>query len=228
MSGSAPLKMVLFDLDGTLIDSSGEIADAVNDTLRAYHLPEVTQAQVDGWVGHGTQALLVTVLAQAWQLPESQVRDQAQWLHAQQVFARCYLQRCGTRSTLYPHVREVLTTLRERGVVLALVTNKETSYTQAILQAHALAPYFDVCISGDTMPQHKPDPAGVLQCLSQFNVRTEEALFVGDSAIDAQTAHNAGVRVWLLPYGYNRGESLEAARPDRIIADLRELGSWLP
>ena len=165
MSPSGPCKLVLFDLDGTLIDSSGEIADAVNDTLRACNLPEVTQAQVDGWVGHGTQALLVTVLAQAWQLPEAQVREQAHWPQAQQAFAHCYLQRCGTRSTLYPYVREVLAALRERGLVLALVTNKETLYTQAILQAHALAPLFDVCICGDTLPLRKPDPAGVLKCL---------------------------------------------------------------
>ena len=215
--------LVLFDLDGTLIDTAGEIADAVNDTLRLLALPEVTQAQVNSWIGHGTQALLVTVMAQAWRVPEIQVNDHPQWPLAQQGFARCYLQRCGTRSQLYPYVREVLTALHERGVRLALVTNKETPYTQAILAAHGLTDCFEVCICGDTLPRRKPDPAGVLNCLRQLGVSADHALFVGDSAIDAQTAHHAGVPVWLLPYGYNRGEALEASHPDRIIADLRPI-----
>lgn len=215
--------LVLFDLDGTLIDTAGEIADAVNDTLRLMGLPQVTEAQVNGWIGHGTLALLMTVMAQAWHLSEMQVCDHLQWPHAQQVFARCYLQRCGTRSQLYPHVREVMTALHERGVQLALVTNKETLYTEAILAAHGLTSFFKIRICGDTLPRRKPDPAGVLHCLSQMGVPADQALFVGDSAIDAQTAHNAGVPVWLLSYGYHRGESLQASRPDRIIADLRPI-----
>jgi phosphoglycolate phosphatase len=228
MSQTICPRLLLFDLDGTLIETSGEIADAVNDTLRLCELPEVTRAQVNAWIGHGTQALLVTVLAQAWQVPEAEVREHTLWPRLQQIFAACYLQRCGTRSHLYPYVREVLTELRAHGVALALVTNKEDLYTQAILEAHALRPFFDACISGDTLPRRKPDPAGVMHCLAQFKVHVDEALFVGDSAIDAQTAHNAGVRVWLLPYGYNRGQSLEASRPDRIIGDVRELLTLLP
>jgi len=140
-------------------------------------------------------------------------------------FDHHYQRRCGTRSQLYPHVREVLQTLRRQGVTLAVVTNKEDRYTQILLDAHTLAPLFDRVISGDTLPTRKPDPAGVLSCLAQFNVPAARALFVGDSSIDAATARHAGVPVWLLPYGYNLGQPIEACKPDRVIQDFLALTS---
>lgn len=222
-----PLHLVLFDLDGTLIETAGEIADAVNDTLHGHELPAVSQAQVDAWIGHGTGALLLKVFAYAWQRAEYQVSEHPEWPRVLQTFNRCYLQRCGMRSTLYPYVREVLQTLVDHGVKLALVTNKEALFTHAILQAHQLEGYFAKVVCGDTLHERKPDPAGVRLCLAQLGVAAENALFVGDSAIDAQTAHNAGLRVWLLPYGYNRGEPLEVSKPDRIVADVREVLSLL-
>ncbi len=138
-------------------------------------------------------------------------------------FDRFYLQRSGTRSTLYPQVRETLDELRTRGVALALVTNKETRYTQRVLAAHGLDAAFDRVIGGDTMPTKKPDPAGVQACLAQFGVNRERALFVGDSSIDVATARAAGVPVWAVPYGYNQGQAIATSAPDRLIADISAL-----
>ena len=112
---------------------------------------------------------------------------------------------------------------RSRGVRLAVVTNKEARYTERVLDAHRLGPLFDRVVSGDTLARKKPDPAGVQACLSEFGVARERALFVGDSAIDAATARNAGIAVWLLPHGYNMGLPLADARPDRIVADFAAL-----
>lgn len=212
--------LVMFDLDGTLIETAPEICDAVNDTLKHFGLPEVTQDQVDRWIGYGTRELLIQALAFVRKLAVDAVRafDTLPLIAAE--FDRHYQRRCGTRSQLYPHVREALQQLRQQGVRLAVVTNKEGRYTQTVLAAHALVPLFDRVVSGDSLPTKKPDPAGIRSCLAQFEVRPERALFVGDSSIDVATARNAGVPVWALPYGYNMGQPIEACAPDRVIDDF--------
>lgn len=215
--------LVLFDLDGTLVETAPEIADAVNDTLRAFDWPAVSQAQVESWIGHGTRELLVDAVASARAMPVEQVCAAAWLPKVAAAFDRHYAGRCGTRSRPYPRSRELLRYLRSRGVRLAVVTNKEARYTDRVLAAHALAPLLDRVVSGDTLARKKPDPAGVLACLGEFGVARERALLVGDSEIDAATARNAGVAVWLLPHGYNRGRPVAEARPDRIVADFDAL-----
>jgi phosphoglycolate phosphatase len=214
-----PFDLVMFDLDGTLVETAPEIFDAVNDTLRYFGLPEVTQQQVNDWIGHGTRELLIQALAFSGKVPDSTVRASDSLLLSVSRFDKHYQQRCGTRSQLYPQVRETLTALRSLGVKLAVVTNKEGRYTTTVLNAHSLSPLLDAVVSGDSFPAKKPDPTGVQSCLCQFGVSPERALFVGDSSIDVATARNAGVRVWALPYGYNMGQPIEACAPDRVIAD---------
>ena len=103
------------------------------------------------------------------------------------------------------------------------MTNKEGRYTQVVMDVHQLGPMFDAVVSGDTFATKKPKPDGVLHCLTRFAVPASRALFVGDSSIDAATARNAGVPVWLLPYGYNMGQPIEACAPDRVIPDFSML-----
>lgn len=220
---AVPFDLVMFDLDGTLIETSPEICDAVNDTLRHFQLREVVQDQVDRWIGHGTRTLLVQALAFARGQTVEQIHAAPDLPQIAGVFDRHYQERCGTRSHLYPHVREVLQALRGQGVRLAVVTNKEGRYTKTVLAAHDLEPMFDRVVSGDTLPTKKPDPAGIRSCLSQFEVAAARALFVGDSSIDVATARNAGVPVWALPYGYNMGQPIEACGPDRVIPDFSAL-----
>ena len=215
--------LIMFDLDGTLVETAPEIFDAVNDTLRYFNMTEVTQQQVNDWIGHGTRELLIQALAFSGKVPDSTVRASDSLKLSVSRFDTHYQQRCGTRSQLYPQVRETLTTLREQGVKLAVVTNKEGRYTDTVLNAHNLAPLLDAVVSGDSFPAKKPDPTGVQSCLCRFGVSPERALFVGDSSIDVATARNAGVRVWALPYGYNMGQPIEACAPDRVIADCSAL-----
>ena len=211
---------ILFDLDGTLIETAPEICDAVNDTLTRFDMGQVTQTQVNDWIGHGTRELLIQALAFVGMTSHEAIRHSPGLKPIAAEFDRNYQKRCGTRSHLYPHVREVLATLREQGVKLAVVTNKEGRYTQTILDVHQLSDQFDAVISGDTLPVKKPNPAGIQHCLDQFGVTKEYALFVGDSSIDVATARNAGITVWALPYGYNMGEPIESCAPDRVIADF--------
>lgn len=211
--------LVMFDLDGTLIETAPEIMDAVNDTLSSFAFAPVTQQQVNDWIGHGTRELLIQALAFASNTDVASVRTGASLEGIARVFDKHYQLRCGTRSKLYPQVRETLVALRTRGVKTAVITNKEGRYTATVLNAHQLMPLLDCVVSGDTMTTKKPNPAGIDHCLTRFGVVRARALFVGDSSIDVATARNAGVEVWALPYGYNMGQPIEACAPDRVIAD---------
>lgn len=222
-AGARTFDLVMFDLDGTLVETAPEIADAVNDTLRELALPPVPQQRVEGWIGHGTGELLVQALAGAWGVTEREVRGHARLEEARAMFDRNYLLRCGSRSRLYPMVREVLEALRGAGVMRALVTNKETRFTQAVLRGHGLQASFDHVICGDTLTTRKPEPAGLLHCMKLFGVPPQRSLFVGDSSIDVATARNAGVPVWAVTYGYNMGEAIARASPDRLIQNLAPL-----
>jgi phosphoglycolate phosphatase len=135
---SRAFDLMLFDLDGTLIETAPEICDAVNDTLRQFHLPEVSQQQVNDWIGHGTRTLLIQALAFAGDTTVDTVRQSDSLALIAAEFDKHYLRRCGTRSHLYPQVREVLQALRAQGVKLAVVTNKESRYTTTVLDAHQL------------------------------------------------------------------------------------------
>jgi phosphoglycolate phosphatase len=210
----------MFDLDGTLVETAPEICDAVNDTLRHFALAPVAQQQVNDWIGHGTHSLLIQALASSQGVTEAAVRASATLAEIAAVFKTHYALRCGTRSHPYPDVMQTLDRLRQRGAHLAVVTNKESAYTQTVLDAHALTPFFGAVICGDTLPTKKPAPEGVLACLAKFGVAASDALFVGDSSIDVATARNAGVPVWAVPYGYNMGQAIAASAPDRLIATI--------
>lgn len=225
MSSAAvpPLRLVMFDLDGTLVATAGEIQDAVNDTLQQFGLPLVEERQVRDWIGHGTRTLLAQAIAFAAARPAELVRasDSFETLAAE--FARHYGRRCGTRSRLYPRVREVLWELRRCGVRLAVVTNKEQAFTNLVLQQHGLTPLLDAVLSGDTAPAKKPDPGGLRACMAAFGVPPRQCLLVGDSSIDVAAARAAGVPVWAVTYGYNMGQPIAQAAPDRLLADLQPL-----
>ncbi len=215
--------LMIFDLDGTLVETAPEIFDAVNDCLQQFALPLVTLQQVTDWIGHGTRELLVQALAQSKGIDVSAVRASADLSVISSEFDQHYAKRCGTRSQLYPEVLSSLKTLRERGVKLAMVTNKEGRYTNAVLKVHGLMPLLDWVVCGDTLATKKPDPAGILECLKQFDVPRNRTLFVGDSSIDVATARNADIQVWVLPYGYNMGQPISTSNPDRVIADCSYL-----
>ena len=218
-----PFELVMFDLDGTLVETAAEMCDAVNDTLQHFGFSPVGLPQVRNWIGNGTRELMVQALSASSQRDPAEVRSSDNLDQIKAQFDVFYPQHCGTRSHLYPQVRETLSTLRTRGVKLAVVTNKDGRFTDIVLSAHQLLPMFDAVVSGDTFPARKPDPTGIRSVLAQFGVSPTRALMVGDSSVDVAAARNAGVPVWLLPYGYNLGQPIEASAPDRVIADFSAL-----
>jgi phosphoglycolate phosphatase len=215
--------LVLFDLDGTLVETAPEIHDAVDATLQRLGLPPVDLRQVEDWIGRGTRELLAEALAFATHTPLAAMRDSELFRRALAGFAVDYELASGTRSRVYPHVRETLEALGRHGVKRAVVTNKEQRFTLSVLRQHALQGLVDLVVCGDTLATRKPDPAGVSHCLRTFGIPADRVLLVGDSSIDVATARNAGVAVWAVTYGYNMGEPIAAARPDRLLADFQPL-----
>jgi phosphoglycolate phosphatase len=210
------ISCVLFDFDGTLVDTAPEMADAVNATLRRIGRPEVSEAQVRGWIGHGAHELLGHALTHAG------VGATAVATHRPQ-FAQDYLERCGTHSKPYPGVVPMLERLRESGLSLALLTNKESAFAHRVLVKLDLSGYFDAIVAGDTLPVKKPHPDTIRHALESLGASAEDTLYIGDSAVDVHTARAAGVEVWLVRHGYAE-ELLEGSdAPDRWIDDFDQL-----
>lgn len=213
--------LLMFDLDGTLVDTAPEIADAANDVLRDLALPPATDSQIRGWIGDGARELMVRAIVDATGENAMALRENRPRMDTvMHAFASAYAVRCGERSQLYPKVRETLDRLRRQGVKLALVTNKEGRLTQRVLDVHGLRPYFNPVMAGDSLPRSKPDPMQLLHCLEVHQVRPANALLIGDSRVDVAAARAAGVPVWAVPYGYNRGQPISEAQPDRLIPDI--------
>jgi len=224
---SAAFDLVMFDLDGTLVETAPEIADAVNDLLRDQQLPEVPEHLIRAWIGHGTRELLLHAYTHATGLEEDTARRTGTLDILMPRFSAFYAARSGQRSRLYPDVLDTLRALRAAQVRSAVVTNKEQRFASQVLMAHGIRHYFDMVIAGDTLEAKKPDPLPVRYCLDAFKVRTDRALFVGDSEIDVATARAAGVPIWAVPYGYNHGKPIALAAPDRVIPTVAAVAQAL-
>jgi phosphoglycolate phosphatase len=214
-------RLVMFDLDGTLVDSVPDLAAAVDAALLQLGRAPAGVARVRDWVGNGAPVLVRRALA--GQLDHSGV-DEELGRQALALFMEAY---AGGHelTTVYPGVEATLGWLRERRVPLAVVTNKPERFVAPLLQEKGLG-RFDWIVGGDTLPQQKPDPAGLLHVMRLAGAAPEQSLFVGDSRNDVRAARAAGVRVAALRYGYNHGRPIEEEQPDLILADLRELLPW--
>lgn len=215
--------LILFDLDGTLVDTAPEIADTVNEVLESIGLPALPAEQIRDWIGHGARE----TVRHAWTHVAGEAPDDsASGVTLDDLmlrFAEIHSRRCGTNSRLFPGVRTALESLRQQGVAMAVLTNKESRFSKQVLECHGIDTYFDPIISGDTLAERKPSAVPAGHCLARHGVEPARALLVGDSSVDAETARNAGIRFWAVPYGYNGGVPIADAQPDRILQSLDEL-----
>jgi phosphoglycolate phosphatase len=217
------MQAILFDLDGTLIDTAPDIAAALNLALQRLGLRHATLEQVRGWIGDGTRASLSKALRAAG-VPDAEVDAQvdALWPGFEFDYAQC----CGEHGRLYPGARRMLERLTGAGMQVGLVTNKEAAFAHRLLVRHDLNACFDLMVCGDTLPVRKPDPAMLLHALEALQCSADDALYVGDSAIDVRTARAAGVGVWTVTHGYG-GTLRGADAPDRTIDSFDELARAL-
>lgn len=216
--GALP-RLVMFDLDGTLIDSVPDLAAAVDRMLLQKGRPPAGLEAVRHWVGNGAQVLVRRALAGG--LDHAAV-DDALAEQGLALFMEAYGQ-SHDLTVIYPGVRDTLRWLRKRGVEMALITNKPERFVGPLLDQMKIGRYFRWIIGGDTLPQKKPDPAALLFVMKMAGVRPEQALFVGDSRSDVLAAKAAGVKCVGLTYGYNHGRPIDEESPSLVIDDLRAL-----
>jgi phosphoglycolate phosphatase len=212
-------RLVMFDLDGTLIDSVPDLAEAVDRMLAELGRPPAGVEKVRDWVGNGARVLVRRALADDIDhtgVSETQTEEAlARFLD---IYADCH-----NLTALYPGVHELLEALSTAAVELAVVTNKPERFVAPLLEQVGLGGYFRWIIGGDTLPQQKPDPAALLQVMRLAGVEATQSLFVGDSRNDVLAARAAGVPCVAVSYGYNHGRPIAEEEPSLVVDSLAEL-----
>lgn len=214
-------RSVTIDLDGTLLDTIVDLADACNAMLAELGQPPRTQEQIHSFVGKGMAVLVERCLTYGVP-PETQTLAEAI-----EVFRRHYKQLNGRSTRIYPGVIEGLDVLRDRGLALACVTNKPAAFTVPLLERMGLAGYFPVVVSGDTLPHKKPRPEPILHACVLMDSTPASNVHIGDSANDIDAARAAGSPVLCVPYGYNEGRAVDSADCDALVSSLLEAAEWI-
>ncbi len=220
--GGQDPELVLFDLDGTLVDSVPDLACAVDRMLGVLGREPAGVDRVRDWVGNGAPTLVRRALLGQLDV-SAQTVPQALYDEAYGYFLDFYAQATTELSTLYPGVLECLEGLQARGIKLGVATNKPMRFTTGMLQGLGIDGYFQVVIGGDSLPTCKPDPAMLLSAIEHCGATPGSTLMVGDSSNDIKAGRAAGCPVAAVPYGYNHGEPIETSAPDLLVARLDAL-----
>ena len=212
--------LAIFDLDGTLIDSAGDIRQALNLLLAEFDCAPLPLEEVRQMIGDGASQLIVRALA-ARQCIAPDIGA------ALRRFLEHYAAAPVAQTEIYPGVAKTLQRLRERGITLAVCTNKPIGLSETILAQLDLAKYFSAVLGGDSRPYRKPDPRMLTELLKKFSASPHQSVLVGDSEIDAATAQAAEVPFILVTYGYHRA-ALDTI-PRRIALDhFAQVGDFIP
>ena len=212
------IELVIFDLDGTLADSKQDLAHAVNATREHFGLARIDNSIVSSYVGNGAPLLIRRAMGPDYSDDDLQ--------KALEYFLNYYHQHMLDYTTLYPGVRESLDVLKDAGVLMSVLTNKPVRFSKEILQGLGVAGHFFQVYGGNSFETKKPDPAGVYALLEEADVEKDEALIVGDSAVDVLTARNAGVAVCGVTYGF-QPESLEEQPPDLKVDRMEQVAEMV-
>lgn len=215
--------LILFDLDGTLVDSAPDLACAVDRMLGALGRPAAGEERVRGWIGQGMPMLVKRALTgELW--PESEPSD---YERALELYMGFYGENLAEKTSLYPGVVSCLDQIRAHGIPMACVTNKDSRFTSRLLESFGILGYFDVLASADQYPKPKPDPESLLDTARRLGISPKDSLMVGDSVADAKAARAAGMMLAMVPYGYHGGNGVEVLLPDLIVDSLDELPRWI-
>jgi phosphoglycolate phosphatase len=214
----ARMDLLIFDLDGTLIDSKLDLVHAVNATRAHVGMEPLQNETVASYVGDGAPVLIRRVLGP--QAAEVDVQE------ALEFFLEYYREHKLDYTKLYAGVQEALDRLRAAGVRMAVLTNKPVRVSQAIVDGLGLAGYFHAVYGGNSFDHKKPHPVGIETLMSECGVGRERTMMVGDSSVDVLTARNAGVKSCGVTYGF-QPETLAAARPDLLVDRMGDLADWV-
>src|SRR5512144_1553002 len=206
---------IVIDLDGTLLDTAPELAEAANRMLRDMGRHAVSQELLMSYIGNGIAWLVKRALTGDMHAePDALLYEQAL-----PVFEKHYTALL-LQSKPFPGVVEGLKEMKAAGFRLGCITNKVARYTEPLLAGLGLAQHFEIVLSGDSLPEKKPHPMPLLHSAKFFNVPIQQMLLIGDSLNDAVAARAAGCPVFCVPYGYNHGEPVDGLDLDAVVGDL--------
>jgi phosphoglycolate phosphatase len=213
------IRLVLCDLDGTLVDSVPDLAWSANAMLRELGLPEHDPQAARAWVGNGVERFVKRALTGDMDAdPEAGL-----FASGLELFESYYAAHLSRHSRVYSGVEEFLRSISAIGRHIACVTNKPEPFTSRLIAALGLDPFFDLVVAGNTTARRKPDPMPLQYAADYFSLDGGECLMVGDSRNDVVAARAAGFAVACVPYGYNHGADIRDADPDLVVDDLRQL-----
>ncbi len=212
------LDAAIVDLDGTMVDTLGDFAAALNLMLADLGKGEVDRAVIQRMVGKGSEHLIQSVLLHVG-------ADAALYPRGWESYQKHYLAINGRHSDVYAGVLPGLEALKARGLSLACLTNKPTAFALPLLKAKGLQGYFELVFGGDSFERKKPDPMPLLKTCEALGTLPARTLMVGDSSNDARAARAAGCPVLLVTYGYNHGEPVRAVDADGFVDSLAELAA---
>lgn len=208
------IKAIIFDLDGTLLDTLDDLTDSLNVALKSYGFPTKTPQQVRTYIGNGMERLVFLAMNQ----PE----DYSQVKKVFQAFKDAYATLYTNKSQPYPHVLETLTKLRELNLKMAVCSNKNDMYVWDLVNLH-FPNLIDFAIGEKEGVTRKPDPSMVNLALAALKVKASDCLYVGDSIVDIKTARATAIPVVALTYGFNDKEDLIKENPDYLIDEFKPL-----
>lgn len=215
--------VALFDLDGTLVDSAPDLAEAVDLTLQQLGRPPAGLDKVRRWVGNGSPVLVRRALADNLEWEPLRPADEDLFERALAVFYQHYGQINGKHARVYPGVKDCLAHLKASGCRMAVVTNKPEQFIAPLLEKTGLAQFFEVTLGGDSLPEKKPEPAPVLHAMNRLQGTAGTTVMVGDSANDVHAALAAGIPCVAVRYGYNFGAPIDSLGADAVVDSLAEL-----
>lgn len=217
-----PFAAALLDLDGTLLNTLPDLADATNAMRMEMGMPPLRQDVVATYVGKGTRNLVNRALSDSL----DGTVDEALVDQGLALFQHCYHLINGDKTLVYPGVIEGLNAFREQGVRLAIVTNKPRDFTLPLVERTGLLHFFEHIVCGDTCERRKPDPMPMLHACDLLGITPAQALAIGDSCNDALSAKAAGITVLAVPYGYNEGRSVHSLEVDDIVTSIEQAAQW--
>jgi len=214
-------KVILFDLDGTLINSSPDLAVAVNHMLKTLDRDTFSEDVIHGWVGNGAQILVQRALSGQSEIDKN--LDAAFAADALETFLAFYAQNLCVATVTYPNVPSTLKTLKSMGYRLAIVTNKPFAFVEPILEGLKLTGLFELILGGDSLDQKKPDPIPLLHVCTTLGATVDDCVMVGDSKNDILAANACSMQSVGVTYGYNYGEDIGVYEPSIVIDDFSML-----
>ncbi|BAV34640.1 phosphoglycolate phosphatase [Sulfuricaulis limicola] len=217
------VKMVMIDLDGTLIDTVPDLAAAANRMLADLDRPAWGIEHYRAWIGNGVPRFVKRALTGEMQAePDAALNERGLAL-----FRQHYGEAVSNLSRPYPGVVEALEQLTDQGYALACITNKAEVFTLPLLKNLELHKYFKLVLSGDSLPKQKPDPLPLQHACRHFGIDAAHGVLVGDSSNDVHAARAAGMPVICVTYGYNHGHDIRQSLPDAVVDSLMEIPQYL-